>query len=366
MKALPVDATDTRRAPLVIPRCRAASHSATGLYGFLGTKPMTTAPPPMSSRAKRGIWVLADAEECATEGRNLRLLFRSRNARSQTKNKPRLRSLAGSLLLVSFALPSLCQSNQPSLPIALRESVQIDSATVRLSDLLPPDVPNAIRQKAAAINLGRAPQIGSVRTLSREEITQRIGSDPALRLIYVPAQITIRRDGWPISPESIRSAIARYFQAQGWKAAAPGPEGVRWDAGFTSLKPSAALEVTAVSWNRSGNDLEFRLRCVERNACSSLLVRVVAPPGFSGDSRLDSVVHNPATAPGLPLNRPVLVKAGEAAILSTQSGGISISLQVIALQRGALGQTVRARDPSSKRIFEARVVGVETLAPIVE
>jgi len=27
---------------------------------------------------------------------------------------------------------------------------------------------------------------------------------------------------------------------------------------------------------------------------------------------------------------------------------------------------VRARDPSSKRIFEARVVGVETLAPIVE
>jgi flagella basal body P-ring formation protein FlgA len=56
--------------------------------------------------------------------------------------------------------------------------------------------------------------------------------------------------------------------------------------------------------------------------------------------------------------REILVYAGKPAMLSMHGGAMNISMRVICLDRGSLGQTIRVRDAAGRQIFHAKVIGL--------
>jgi flagella basal body P-ring formation protein FlgA len=61
---------------------------------------------------------------------------------------------------------------------------------------------------------------------------------------------------------------------------------------------------------------------------------------------------------------PILAEAGKPAMLRFDGRGLRIWMRVLCLERGALGQEIRVRDPENHRVFHAEVTGVAELRAI--
>ena len=277
------------------------------------------------------------------------------NHHVSSRFQERRRRVAGEILLI--LLPALLRCQQLDKPsIVLRERVRLDHDTILLSDLLPAGVADALRTETASVELGRAPQTGSTRVLRRDQICRRLHSRALAQQISIPEQMTVSRTSWPIADESIRALLARYLQTSKWGLPAAPPDDLQRDASFSAAQPSPALQVAAATWNRSASTIEFRIRCVERGICAPFLVRMAIPEDSSGSP---ARLRRRETA-------PVLVKAGAAATLRAESGGVRVSVRVLPLQPGTLGEIVRVRDPFTNRVFRVRVTGAEAVGPVLQ
>jgi hypothetical protein len=129
-----------------------------------------------------------------------------------------------------------------------------------------------------------------------------------------------------------------------------------------------------LAWDSRLSGLDFQLRCRDRHACHSFLVQAHASPpeAFAWQDRLQhmnssGLSHSAGAAANKShVRAPLLAKAGETAILTMQSGSIRIRLQVVCLQRGALGQIIRARDMQSKKVYRGEVVSPRALRAVVD
>jgi hypothetical protein len=251
--------------------------------------------------------------------------------------------------------------------IDLRTAVWVEDASVRLSDLLPPGEPEAIRMAGASIRLGTSPLPGSTRTIDKELLIERLAEYPALlRRTCLPERIFVRRGGRPIPPQAVQNAISDFLRARGVNPAQFHASPLA--AGATQIRTlgrNPAIEVTGSRWDPRQQSLEFRLRCHARSGCGSFLVKMRMPERPSGAllRRLSSLgaaassALPPAVAAHVAEPQPSLEQAGDAAILVVASGGIRISLPVICLQRGALRETIRVRAANGHRVFHAEIMG---------
>lgn len=259
--------------------------------------------------------------------------------------------------------------------VRLRESVEIKSDTIRLSDLLPSDAPPALKTACAAIELGRAPLPGSPRVLTESQLREKLaGQQPLLAQLALAASMTVRRTGWPISRAAIAAAVGDFLQQQGWRESdLPHPATLAW-TGAAGLTENSELEVTAAQWDSRQRRLRMELRCVERSACGSFVVTAPGPHSASEDER--RIAEKPSPSASTQSRSPsaqatptatgsVLTQPGDSATLILESNSIRISLAVICLQRGYLNQEIRARDAASQRVYHAEVVGMDMLrAPL--
>ena len=120
------------------------------------------------------------------------------------------------LLLVALFAGAQEKNAVPALsrPTVLRSTVEVTSGVLTLSDLLPDDAGARLRAAAGTIELGHAPQPGRQRVLESGQITRGLAARPALlRQLSVPARITVRRAGWPISRAAVEKAVARFLPA---------------------------------------------------------------------------------------------------------------------------------------------------------
>jgi Chaperone for flagella basal body P-ring formation len=280
-----------------------------------------------------------------------------------------LTSLALSLGLAGASVLCVAQPREPR--VMLRESAEVRGAIIHLSDLLPADAPAALRTRAAAVALGRAPQPGSLRVLRAPQLARRLAEKTnLLDRLSLPAQITVRRTGWPIQRQNVRNAVEHFLQDKGWdRDGHLDMTELEWAGDFAALKPNPALEVAGAAWDSLRPVLQLRLRCAEPALCSSFLVQLPVPQSQEALWRRRLEEHSafaenrgaPQTPKAKAIAGPPLTQPGDAATLILQSGAISISLPVVCLQRGALRQEIRARDASSRRIFQAQVIGTDLL-----
>jgi hypothetical protein len=254
--------------------------------------------------------------------------------------------------------------------VVLRETVDVNRETIRLSDLLPEHAEAAVKDKSNEIELGRAPEPGSLRVFEAAQIAARLANQPVLlNRLAIPSRIVIQRSGWPIASENVRNTIASFLQQQGLKYGELPDSAVLRFAGVGSRQQAPTLEVAAATWDDRQQALEFRLHCVDRTLCGSFLVRANMAPALAATWRAklrpEMSGNRPRQTAGAPNLGAALAEAGKPATLILDGANLRISVQVICLDRGVLNQQIRVFDAKNRRVFRAEVVGARLLHAIL-
>lgn len=292
-----------------------------------------------------------------------------------------MRCFSIQLVLVFLGASALVHAASPSAgaPIALLSEVELKTNSVRLSDLFPVSAPDSLRAASATIALGRAPEAGSVRRMTREEIEHALLDQPQiLAAISVPADITIRRVHRQLSPAEVAAAI---------NAALGGEDRVDPAALNLQLSPlvtadDPGLEVTAVEFDDLHQVTRFRLWTSKEPenlpfyvTISGHLLGSRGPFHTSAVPEAHALPHHEQQSPVSPHSKPadaatkvvavkstaqgpdIIVKAGVATRLVIEGADYRLTSTVIPLQPGALGQEIRVRDPQTHKVSSVQVAG---------
>ncbi len=168
--------------------------------------------------------------------------------------------------------------------VPLRDVVVVDHAIILLSDLLPANAPLGLKSAGDAIPLGRAPQIGSIRTFEPEQITHQLAIAPTLlAVLRIPFRITIRRFQWPIKNTAVRKAISVFLARQKSKFGDLMSSATFQLDSTGALQQDPSLSVTGMDWDDRRGVIQFRLRCANRAVCGSFLAYAVSPLSITAD-----------------------------------------------------------------------------------
>jgi hypothetical protein len=248
--------------------------------------------------------------------------------------------------------------------IVLRPNAEVSSTMILLSDLVPADAPDYVREEAARIPLGLAPQAGTNRVLERSQIASAIEHAGLPDDVFsVPERVTVRRAGRIPSQTDVWAAVERYLAAHPTSAIRDTHSGdLRLASGF-SIPPESHLEVTKVTIDRalhlahlyltvngaSGGAHPFYASARLSSLPANDLLSVVS----GRKSKHVSAEESPAA--------PILVEPKTVARLHLHSSESDMMLEVRPLERGALDQTIRVRLTSSAKTLQARVIGANAL-----
>jgi len=272
---------------------------------------------------------------------------------------------------------ALAASPEASAPIALLSEVDLKTANVRLSDLLPADAPDSLRKASAAVPLGRAPVAGSVRRMTREEIEHALVDQPqVLAAVSVPADVVIRRVYRRLSREEVAAVISAALGRD--NVIDPAALNVQLSTPVTCEDPG--LEVTAIEFDALHQVTRFRLWTAKEPGNLPFAVTIPGrwmgakgtPPEAPAAAEARAVTHS-GKQPSVSASREIvlnavavrpfakrpemLVKAGVATRLVIEGADYRLTSTVIPLQPGALGQEIRVRDPLTHKISSAQVAG---------
>jgi hypothetical protein len=235
--------------------------------------------------------------------------------------------------------------------VNLRRDVSVQSARVRLSDFLPAGADHQLKLLASEIDLGRAPQPGSIRVLTASELKAVIAGKLAIQM---PDVLVVRNEGFPLRVETVRRALERYGISQ----AGLSDSSLLLPSDLVTGTADPDVEVLRIQAGTGASTATAYMKCRRRTDCASFVVRMeslhplhwnkLGPPSLAASTKC------------LPL-RIALVHPGRAASLVVNDTGVRITLPVFPLKRGAMGETVRAIDKVSHRIFLAEVRGENRL-----
>jgi len=246
--------------------------------------------------------------------------------------------------------------------IRLRDSLEVNRAAILLSDLLPADTPSQMREISTKIELCRAPQPGSLRTLRQDQILAAMRSHPdLLPTMIVPPTVIVRSGGWKISEERVRTAIAEFLRIN-VNTVPSEPLTIILPEFLAATEPNYQLQVTRIRPDPFKAEVEAEVRCVSRRSCGAFLVRLTVPENEASQLNLARTISAPATKEKSPDDpRPRLVQQGKPATLILEDFTTRISLPVICLASGGLNERVRVIDKRSRKIYAAEVIGDQLL-----
>jgi hypothetical protein len=243
-------------------------------------------------------------------------------------------------------------------PVTLLSFAMVNGPAIRLSDLLPAAAPDSVRRSAETISLGRTPLAGATREFDREQLLRALAAHPEVSSrVSVPEHVLIRRSVWPIGRQQVLRAISAFLQTRGVRKALSDDD-VRYPEGLTTGAANAAFEVEGSRRGSTANSVYFFLRPVDRSAGGRFLVEVSEFNGGRKPAGSGSVGGQPVP---MGIGNHPLMRSGERAILVLQGGEMRISLPVICLGRGTLGESIRVLDRASHRVFVAQIAGEGTL-----
>src|SRR5581483_2744407 len=277
--------------------------------------------------------------------------------------------IAGALLLARAA--------DTNTTMALQDRALVADARITLADLLPAHAPALLRARAHALDLGRAPQPGAVRALQHDWLQDQLRDSPFADLL-IPERVVVERLSSP-SHENVlarlRTAVVEYLERYLEKGSWLDSAYFDWPAILPDIPSTSSLRVLASQWDPRPRALRLRVGCVPRQACLPLYVSVYFARHSDveitrGLARLIAerppssfVVANAARPESSATKRaprksaPVLARSGTLASMTVESGGVRILIRVVCLQNGVQGQIIRVRNPESKRILRAKVIG---------
>jgi len=266
------------------------------------------------------------------------------------------------VVLLAFC-DAIMAAGTPS--IALLMEVEVRNDAIVLANLLPEAAPESLKDATREISLGRAPQNGTVRRISRQSITAAINrADFSGSALSIPEFITVKRQGRFVTREEVFRAIEVAF--------ARNPSGqqpkIQWqdltlEAAIEVPVGAANLEVTQIAFDEALGRARFRLQSASTPAIRPFFATAPlhAESRDAAESNRKSVLLSIEPQKLTSNKTPVLVEAGRFARLHLHSQDSDMQLEVKPLQRGRLGEIVRVRLPQSAKTLQARVIGKGSL-----
>jgi len=301
---------------------------------------------------------------------------------------------SGALAIVAAVSAPVARASR----VSLLSDVEVRGNSIFLSDLLPPNVPAAIRNSAQGILIGLAPQPGSARILDGGKIADLSGLASRGGEIDIPRQIVVRRAGRTITREEVVAAIRAALNHSSLPDADLQPDDLRVFPSVMVSSNEATLEVRRIDFDDTLNQAKFLM--AERGALPFLVtaqlrdnsvILAATQEAASAQSVVASASSRAAVSAGEPSVRqsplasattddsrmlrlasgalvnatqvqgPTLVQAGRAATLFLNSGTMQMLLDVTAIDRGSLHQVVRVRLPGTGKVLRAQVMGERRL-----
>jgi hypothetical protein len=175
---------------------------------------------------------------------------------------------------------------------------------------------------------------------------QRLGKSFAVFsvLLLAGAGVLLRADNNPRTPIS-RESILRAMDSSGMKIA---PDQLEPLSDVTAAERNPQLRVVRVEVLDGESDRAL-LQCEHHNVCLPFYVVV------HRDAFTDGRETKPARRALPP--EALLVRGGKAAVLVIEGDYIRMTMPVLCLQSGGLGQRVRVLSKDTKKTFLARVTG---------
>lgn len=265
---------------------------------------------------------------------------------------------------------------QRTCPVTVAASVEVAGAEFSLADLLAPETCPTLRREAASMRLGGVPLAGSVRVIEGNEvrallnqlavhIPPKAGAPASLR---VPERITVRRAGSRASCGDIERRIVAALRAAAPDSAsgdgdrqlphAGNPPSQDMDCGAAGRIPrEAPIELTRAAWNATLGTWDASARCLHPADCVPFLVRLPAGPRTP-----QSQPRTGNSAPALrSASSQTLVRPGKTVTLLWDQDGIRLVVPAICLDRGGVGEPVRARIVHGGRVVRAIVESAGTV-----
>jgi hypothetical protein len=244
----------------------------------------------------------------------------------------------------------------PRARYAVRGRVSVASPLLRLGDLAPDaGLPLAL----AGIVLAPAPQPGSPLRLSRAQLRARLrglGVDAAR--FAIPAEITVVRRARAIPRAAVDAAVAAYVHrvvpASELLFAAP-------------LTTAAAPDVVVVRELVDAAHGRLELLCRDRNDPQLLPFAVSlaqSPAALAHRAAAERARQRawaraavPARPVAVAMPTPILVRPGHRANLVIDDPGFSLVTEVMPLEPGRKGQSIRVRSLATRALLTAIVTG---------
>jgi Chaperone for flagella basal body P-ring formation len=272
--------------------------------------------------------------------------------------------------LIAAAALSATRAQTQTVPrVELLGRVSVSGKQVSLSDLLPRGTPETLRMAAAEVPLGRAPQPGRERSIDRADIERALaGHTGIFSSLSVPDRIAVSSAARPITAEEAYQAIRAELRKKNLPAAEllrrkdiqlgaqvfvrPGDAGLR----VTRMDLDALLgRARFLLW--PANDPEivpFFATARLDPASSARLAHSDAArlsPGSAAERRSMLAETTRAAV------REILVRPGQRTVLTLENAKMQITVDVVPLERGSLGQQIRVRMADSGKIVTAEVIG---------
>ena len=258
---------------------------------------------------------------------------------------------------------ALCAVFAPA-QTTLLSNVRLSSETIRLSDLLPQIASPELRGRAKNVDLGRAPQLGAIRVLQHDQIAEVLKAHPEIDTrLSIPDQIIVIRSGYPLDLSDIRQQVNRFVPENVGLTDFP-DSALDWPRHIATSSSHPTLRVRSAHWDTFQQRLLLLMRCAPASACAEFLVSLRPPKSLIGNGQRQPgglAISSTSQEVAATSNAPILIPSGHKAWLVLQSNGMQISLQVISLENGREGETIRVRESGSSRIFRVQVVNCDLL-----
>jgi len=307
--------------------------------------------------------------------------------------------------------------------VTLPSAVEVRSEMLYLSDLLPAGTPSDLRQAASGIALGNTPGPGSLRTITRGEIEDLLRAEPQLLAgLSLPECIVVSRSHRELTSHELTAAISDALGGDtvGVDSLPVSLENMELSAPVYVTKDDPGLKVVRVEFDPLRQDTRFCLWASREpeilpfyvtvsggsalSARPALVARRDLSPGeiagandFREEPRkvtataVGQLSHMGVAQTGLAMTpeslagrearayvkagqvvtasmfRTVLmVNQGKPAVLVMEGPSFRMTIPVVPLENGVLGQRVRVRNLDSRRIVAAEVVGPGRLHKTLE
>ena len=242
-------------------------------------------------------------------------------------------------VVVLFTATCFVRADAPCSTTVLAE-VAIHGGDLFLSDLLSPDTCPDLRHAASRMRLGATPLAGSPRVLDGD----------AVRALL-----------WRALP-SINARLPEF------SASIPARVVIRRGAGVCSfcsspmrLSDGTSFDFLRRSWDPALHRWNIFARCAKASACVPFLLSSdpdLKPPTVAANTtQAIGVTASAISQPDPPQKRSAkpLVRPGQHATIIWDGSGIRLTAGAVSLDRGARGESVRARIVGADRVVDAVV-----------